>query len=107
MAVSEFANALLVIPKCLAVNAAQDATELIGQLRAHHYQHQQHKKEFKYYGLDLMNGTVVDNKKKGVLEPTVSKIKMLKSATEAAISILRIDDMIKLDPVQNEKEEHC
>jgi T-complex protein 1 subunit alpha len=47
-------------------------------------------------GLDLVAGVVRDNKKAGVLEPTVSKIKSLKFATEAAITILRIDDMIKL-----------
>ena len=49
-------------------------------------------------GLDLMEGTIRDNKKAGVLEPAISKIKSLKYATEAAITILRIDDMIKLDP---------
>lgn len=51
-------------------------------------------------GLDLIEGTVKDNKKAGVLEPAISKIKSLKFATEAAITILRIDDMIKLDPEQ-------
>lgn len=49
-------------------------------------------------GLDLTEGTVRDNRKAGVLEPAVSKIKSLKFATEAAITILRIDDMIRLDP---------
>lgn len=49
-------------------------------------------------GLDLYEGKVVDNKKTGVLEPAISKIKSLKFATEAAITILRIDDMIKLNP---------
>lgn len=49
-------------------------------------------------GLDLLEGTIKDNKKAGVLEPAISKIKSLKFATEAAITILRIDDMIKLDP---------
>jgi len=49
-------------------------------------------------GLDLTNGCVCDNKKAGVLEPAVSKIKSLKFATEAAITILRIDDMIKVFP---------
>ena len=53
-------------------------------------------------GLDLTNGVVRDNKKAGVLEPAMSKIKSLKFATEAAITILRIDDMIKLAP---EKED--
>lgn len=49
-------------------------------------------------GLDLVNGVVRDNLKAGVLEPAISKIKSLKFATEAAITILRIDDMIKLAP---------
>jgi len=48
-------------------------------------------------GLDLLVGSIRDNKKAGVLEPAISKIKSLKFATEAAITILRIDDMIKLD----------
>ena len=54
-------------------------------------------------GLDLINGAVRDNKKAGVLEPAVSKIKSLKFATEAAITILRIDDMIKLAPEKSEE----
>lgn len=53
------------------------------------------KRVLKYYGLDLIKGEVRDNLKAGVLEPAMSKIKSLKSATEAAIAILRIDDMIK------------
>lgn len=49
-------------------------------------------------GLDLVNGTIRDNKKAGVLEPAISKIKCLKFATEAAITILRIDDLVKIEP---------
>ena len=36
LAIAEFARSLLVIPKTLAVNAAQDATELVAKLRAFH-----------------------------------------------------------------------
>ena len=54
-------------------------------------------------GLDLYKGVVRDNKKAGVLEPAVSKIKSLKFATEAAITILRIDDMIKLAPEKKDE----
>lgn len=50
------------------------------------------------YGLDLVEGLVRDSKNAGVLEPAISKLKSLKFATEAAITILRIDDMIKLAP---------
>ena len=53
-------------------------------------------------GLDLYEGVVRDNKKAGVLEPAISKIKSLKFATEAAITILRIDDLIKLAPEQKQ-----
>ena len=53
-------------------------------------------------GLDLHEGTVRDSKKAGVFEPTISKVKSLKFATEAAITILRIDDMIKLAPPRKE-----
>lgn len=52
----------------------------------------------KWVGLDLVVGAVRDSKKAGVFEPTISKVKCLKFATEAAITILRIDDMIKLAP---------
>ena len=51
----------------------------------------------------LINSAVWDNKKAGVLDPAVSKIKSLKFATEAAITILRIDDMIKLAPEKREE----
>ena len=37
LAIAEFADALLVIPKTLAVNAAKDATELVAKLRAYHF----------------------------------------------------------------------
>lgn len=100
LAIAEFARSLLVIPKTLAVNAAKDATDLVAKLRAYHNSSQTKvdHAHLKWYGLDLIEGIVKDNKKAGVLEPAMSKIKSLKFATEAAITILRIDDMIKLNP---------
>ncbi|KAH3763668.1 CCT chaperonin alpha subunit [Pelomyxa schiedti] len=99
-AVHEFAEALLVIPKTLAVNAACDSMELVSQLRAHHYASQTDKTKvaMAHDGLDLVNGAVRNNLEAGVVEPAVSKVKCLKFATEAAITILRIDDVIKLSP---------
>uniref|UniRef100_A0A182SBM9 T-complex protein 1 subunit alpha n=1 Tax=Anopheles maculatus TaxID=74869 RepID=A0A182SBM9_9DIPT len=100
LAIAEFAKSLLVIPKTLAVNAAKDATDLVAKLRAYHNSSQTvvDHAQLKWYGLDLIEGVVKDNKKAGVLEPAMSKIKSLKFATEAAITILRIDDMIVLNP---------
>jgi T-complex protein 1 subunit alpha len=112
LAIGEFAQSLLVIPKTLAVNAAKDASELVAQLRSRHALSQRiqegeanddektvaRKKAYKNYGLDLMKGKVVDEIKAGVVEPSMSKIRQLKSAVEACISIMRIDTLIKLDP---------
>lgn len=93
------------IPKTLAVNAAKDSTDLVAKLRAYHNAAQNAsagdpKKALSRYGLDLLNGEVVDNVKAGVLEPTVSKVRSLKSAFEAAVSLLRIDDAIHCVPEQ-------
>lgn len=106
LAIAEFAESLLIIPKVLAVNAAKDSTELVSQLRAHHHyaQTQAEKKHWSSMGLDLVKGTIRDNLEAGVIEPAMSKVKIIQFATEAAITILRIDDMIKLvkDESQNE-----
>lgn len=94
---------MLSIPKTLAVNAAKDSTELVAKLRSYHNAAQNApvgdpKKALLRYGLDLLNGEVRDNVSAGVLEPTMSKVKSLKSAYEAAVSILRIDDAIQCVP---------
>jgi len=108
LAIAEFAQALLVIPKVLSVNAAKDSTDLVAKLRAYHNaaQTDPKRKGLRWYGLDLENGAVRDNKKAGVLEPAMIKIKSLRAATEAAIAILRIDDMITLDPPPKQEDPH-
>ncbi|XP_014664527.1 PREDICTED: T-complex protein 1 subunit alpha-like [Priapulus caudatus] len=108
LAIAEYANSLLVIPKTLAVNAAKDSTDLVAKLRAYHNAAQTKKEHatLKWTGLDLYEGVVRDSVKDGVLEPAISKVKSLKFATEAAITILRIDDMIKLAAGPNENPEH-
>lgn len=85
------------------MNAAKDSTELVAKLRSYHNSAQNApngdpKKELLHYGLDLLNGEVRDNVKAGILEPTVSKVRSLKSAFEAAVSLLRIDDAIHCVP---------
>jgi len=102
LAIAAYAEALLVIPKVLSVNAALDATDLVAKLRAFHNTSQVDpaKADLKWVGLDLIAGKCRDNRKAGVLEPGLSKVKSLKFATEAAITILRIDDMVKMTQAQ-------
>lgn len=112
LAIAEFAAALLVIPKTLAVNAAKDSSDLVAKLRAYHSASQSadtsdtKKRNYRFYGLDLMQGKVKDNLAAGVLEPTVSKLRSFKSAVEACIGILRIDTRITLDPPQQQDDGH-
>lgn len=119
LAIGEFAQSLLVIPKTLAVNAAKDSSELVAQLRVRHALSQRvdegeanaeekaiaKKKNYRNYGLDLTRGRVHDSLKAGVLEPSMSKVKQLKSAVEACVAIMRIDTMIKLDPEKKAEED--
>ncbi|PFH33094.1 putative T-complex protein 1 subunit alpha [Besnoitia besnoiti] len=106
LAIAAFAESLLIIPKTLAVNAALDATELVARLRAVHAKAQGQllgaegngDEELKWYGLDLVTGKTRNNMAAGVIEATVSKTKALRFATEAAVTILRIDDLIKIAP---------
>jgi T-complex protein 1 subunit alpha len=103
LAIAEFATALLVIPKTLAVNAAVDATDLTAKLCTLHKAAQQKddKRHYARFGLDLTDGKPRDNIEAGVMEPTQGKIKCIQFATEAAMSILRIDDLIKLERKAN------
>lgn len=82
LAIAEFAAALLIIPKTLAVNAAKDSSELVAKLRSYHAASQMAKPEdvkrrsYRNYGLDLIRGKIVDEIHAGVLEPTISKVKL-------------------------------
>ncbi|XP_044366366.1 T-complex protein 1 subunit alpha isoform X1 [Triticum aestivum] len=107
LAIAEFAEALLIIPKVLAVNAAKDATDLVAQLRAYHNKAQTNadKQHLSSMGLDLTKGVIRNNLEHGVIEPAMSKVKIIQFATEAAITIVRIDDMIKLDKEESGQEE--
>ena len=107
IAIAEFAEAMLIIPKQLALNAAKDTLDLVSKLTVLHNNNQNEPNNekltwLKFVGLDLIEGKVRNNFEAGVLEPTVSKTKAIKFATEAAIALLRIDDMIKIAP---EKED--
>ncbi len=111
LAIAEFAETLNVIPKTLAINAAKDASNLLSNLRYVHNKAQKSNDEesakLKHTGLDLVNGKIRNNYNAGVFEPAMSKIKALKFATEAAITILRIDDLIKLNPEKRDPNRHA
>ncbi len=89
LAIMAFADALEVIPKALADSAGMDPIDTLVQLRTKHK-----AKDGKVYGIDVYENKTADMEKLGVLEPLKVKSQAITSATEATVSILRIDDMI-------------
>ena len=87
IAVEAFAKALEVIPRTLAENAGLDPIDMIVAIRA------EHGAGKKTFGLDVYQGKPVDMLKAGVVEPLRVKTQAIKSASEAAVMILRIDDV--------------
>jgi thermosome len=88
MAIDAFANAIEIIPKTLAENAGLDSINAILDLR------QAHKKGQKHAGLNVHTGKVVNMMDIEVIEPLRVGTQAIQSATEAAVMILRIDDVI-------------
>jgi len=89
LAIESFAEAMESIPLALAENAGLDPIDIMVELRAKH-----ENPENRWYGVDVFSGKVKDTKSLNVVEPLRVKIQVVKSATEAASMILRIDDVV-------------
>ena len=88
LAVEAFASAMEVIPRSLAENSGLDPIDMLVSLRS---AHEGGKTNF---GLDVDAGKPADMVKAGVVEPLRVKTQAISSAAEAAVMILRIDDII-------------
>jgi thermosome len=89
LAAEKFAEALESIPITLAENAGFDPLDIRVELRASHSD----KKRI-WYGVNVLGQGVVDLFKQDVIEPASVKEQIIKSATECACMLLRIDDVI-------------
>ena len=90
LAIKKYAEALEVIPLTIAENAGMDPIDTMATLRSKQSQGQ------KWTGIDAKNTKIADMMAINVLEPIVVKEQIIKSATEAACMILRIDDVIAI-----------
>jgi thermosome len=88
LAAEKFAESLEVIPLRLAENAGMDPIDTLTELRS------KQLKGSKWSGIDVRNGKVTDMSKLVIVEPLSVKEQIIKSATEVASMILRIDDVI-------------
>ncbi len=90
LAIEAFAEAMEVIPRTLAENAGLDPIDTLVSLRSKH----EGKNGMKTAGINVFTGDAVDMKKEKVVEPLRVKTQAVSGASEAAIMILRIDDVI-------------
>ena len=88
LAVQAYAEAIEAVPITLAENAGLDPIDIISELRA------RHEKGELWAGIDVLEGDVKDMRELEVYEPLAVKKQIIKSATEAASMILKIDDVI-------------
>jgi len=88
LAIKKYAEALEIIPLIIAENAGMDPIDTMATLRAK----QNHGQ--KWTGIDAKNTKIADMLSIDVVEPIAVKEQIIKSATEAACMILRIDDVI-------------
>ena len=89
LAVEAFADSIEIVPKTLAENAGLEPIDILVGLRSAH-----EKKKGHLMGVNVFTGKIVDMYKNGVIEPLRVKEQAMKSATEVASMILRIDDVI-------------
>ena len=89
LGIEAFAEALESIPMALAANAGLDPIDIMVELRAKH-----ESPENMWMGVDSVAGRVEDMLKQNVVEPLRTKQQVIRSATEAACMILRIDDVV-------------
>lgn len=88
LAIEEFANSLESIPETLAENAGLDPIEIIAELK------RRHEAGASNDGLNLFNNSIEDTTKGGIIEPLKVKTQAISSASEVAMMILRIDDVL-------------
>ena len=88
LAINAFADTLEIIPRTLAESAGMDPIDTLVELRA------KHEKNEKDFGVAVNDHKISDMWKLGVIEPLKIKTQAIKSASEAAVMILRIDDVI-------------
>ncbi|MEE9151057.1 MAG: thermosome subunit beta [Thermoplasmata archaeon] len=88
IAIEAFANAMEVVPRTLAENAGLDPIDILIALR------KAHASGKKTAGINVYTDKVVDMRKENVIEPLRVGMQAISSATDAAVMILRIDDVI-------------
>jgi len=96
LAVNNFAEALEIVPRTLAENSGIDPIDALTTMKAGKY---------KWTGINVFTGKTIDSWKENIIEPLKIKTQAISSASEVAMMILRIDDVISAEPAINKQSE--
>ncbi len=88
LAIAAFADALESVPRAIAENAGMDGIDTILEIRAKH-------STVNTAGVDVYTGEIVDMLEKGIVDPLRVKKQAIRSASEVANMVLRVDDMLR------------
>ncbi|MBR9680997.1 MAG: thermosome subunit [Candidatus Altiarchaeota archaeon] len=88
LAIEAFAKSMDIIPRSLADNAGLNAIDLLVKAKSEHESGKHNQ------GIEVFSSTTKDMFELGVIEPAMVKKQAIKSASEAAMMILKIDDVI-------------
>jgi len=88
LAVQAFADALETIPSTLAENAGLDPIDVLTELKSRHNNNETNT------GINILNNKIENSLEVGIIEPLKIKLQAISSASEVAMMILRIDDVL-------------
>mmetsp|Transcript_23625 Transcript_23625/g.27129 ORF Transcript_23625/g.27129 Transcript_23625/m.27129 type:complete len:167 (+) Transcript_23625:908-1408(+) len=103
LVVNAYSKALEVIPRTLADNSGLDSTEIVNKLRQKHSVGK--VEEGMWYGVDVLNERVGNCYEQYIWEPEAVRINVLVAATEAACTILSVDETVKNPSSEQDQNE--
>jgi archaeal chaperonin len=102
MVLQKFAAALEEIPLTIARNAGMNTIDTLAQLRTKHKYHKpSNNSRARWFGIDAIKRKVVEIYSQHVIEPSLVKEQIIKSAVEVTTLLIRVDDVLMAKPALN------
>ena len=100
--IQKFANALEEIPLTLARNAGMSEIDTLTQLRSKHsISYNNNNNKFNWYGINPIGRKIEEMLSKGIIEPSIVKEQIMKTAVEVTNLLIRVDDVLMAKPIMH------
>ena len=102
LVIQKFADALEEIPLTIARNAGMNEIDTLTQLRSRHSvsynNYNNYNNKFNWYGINPIGRKIEEMLSKGIIEPSIVKEQIIKTAVEVTNLLIRIDDVLIAKP---------